>query len=295
MTTLDKCPSCQATVFSKWLICRDHTVSKQEFRIDSCHNCGLKFTNPRPKETEIGAYYESKEYISHTNEGQGLFDKIYRQVRQWAVDNKLKLLSELNPKKGNLLDIGCGTGFFVTQAKADGWQVSATEPGQKPRKVAANSAQIQVAETIFDLEKQGRGGVYDLITMWHVLEHVHQLHETINWIKTHLKPAGKLIVAVPNHQSYDAEVFKEKWAAYDVPRHLYHFSADSMAHLMAQHDLKIESIKPMKFDAFYVSLLSTKYKFGQTNPILAFWTGLLSNLKADPKSYSSLIYVISNK
>ena len=293
MITLDKCPSCGATAFSDWLICRDHTVSKNEFTIVGCNNCQLKFTNPRPKETEIGAYYESEEYISHTNQGQGLFDKIYRQVRQWAVNSKLELMTSLKPQKGHLLDIGCGTGFFVSQAKANGWRVSATEPGQKPREEASQATQIDVAETIFELEQQGRGGAYDVITMWHVLEHVHQLNETIAWIKQHLKPEGKLIVAVPNHQSYDAQIFKEHWAAYDVPRHLYHFSADSMTQLMAQHDLKIETIKPMKFDAFYVSLLSTKYKFGQTKPINAFWNGLLSNLKAGQNSYSSLIYVIS--
>ena len=293
MHTLDKCPSCQATLFSDWLICKDYTVSNQQFKIVGCQKCGLKFTNPRPDETEIGAYYESEAYISHTNEGKGLIDFVYRQVRKLAVKSKIELINNLRTNKGQLLDIGCGTGYFMSQAKENGWVVAATEPGQKPREEAARLAQIEVKETIFDLDRQGGGKPYDIVTMWHVLEHVHELHGTIGWIKDHLTTNGKLVVAVPNHESYDAKVFQEHWAAYDVPRHLYHFSATSMRELMLQHRLKIETIKPMKFDTFYVSLLSTKYKYGVTKPLQAFWTGLLSNLKADQKQYSSLIYVIS--
>lgn len=295
LETQPQCPVCQSTRFNDFLQVKDHTASQAKFRIVACDSCGFKFTNPRPPAEEIGKYYESAEYISHHDEARDLMSTIYNQVRNYTTQQKIKLLDRIVENKGKLLDVGSGAGFFLSQAKAAGWQVSGTEPDAQARAIGQSRVGEDIFETIDD--PFFRSTQYDAITMWHVLEHVHRLNETMDWLRQHLAEKGKLFIAVPNSESDDAQAFKENWAAYDVPRHLYHFSKKSIRQLAEKHGFRVQEILPMWFDAYYVGLLSTRYQSGKTSLPQSVWQGTISNWKgrkaADGSpNTSSLIYVL---
>lgn len=290
MEQINNCPVCQSQTYEDYLNVKDYTVSQEQFKIVTCQKCGFKFTNPRPEENAIGEYYKAESYISHTNTSKGLISKIYQKVRKFTLKGKTKLINRLNPNKGKLLDVGCGTGMFLNVAREDGWIVNGIEPDAGARKIAEQTNHIKIkSEILISFQNE----TFDIITMWHVLEHVHQLNNTIEWLKERLTKDGKLIIAVPNHESKDAEIYKEKWAAYDVPRHLYHFSQNSIKELFAKHGFELKETLPMKFDSFYVSMLSSKYQNGKINYVKAFVDGLKSNISAakNNQNYSSLIYV----
>jgi 2-polyprenyl-3-methyl-5-hydroxy-6-metoxy-1,4-benzoquinol methylase len=288
------CPVCGSPGISKIITAKDHTVSHEKFDIFHCANCQLRFTQDVPDAAAIGKYYKSENYISHSNTSKGLVNRVYQMVRKRANRQKRKLIEKVTGiQKGNLLDIGSGTGYFAAEMKNAGWDITGLEPDSDARKIAweFNKIELLATDKLFQLAANS----FDVITLWHVLEHVHDLKKYVRQCRDLLKENGKLFVAVPNYGSYDAEVYKENWAAYDVPRHLYHFSPTAMKHLMETEGLKIIDIKPMWFDSFYVSLLSSKYKKGTTNWLGAIFTGLRSNLKtmSDVKKCSSLIYIIS--
>lgn len=289
---LDNCPVCSKTDLKNFLICKDNTVSQESFVIVECVNCSFKFTNPRPDKDSIGSYYESEDYISHSNTSSGLISKAYQTVRSITIGQKVDLINKHSQAKGKLLDYGCGTGHFLTACKKDGWQISGIEPSDKARA----QAEEQTGEKI------GTGDLsalepasFDIITLWHVLEHVHDLNGLMTSFASLLKPDGKLIIAVPNSDSFDAQMYKEYWAAYDVPRHLYHFNQATMKRLLKKHKFQLVETKPMMFDSYYVSMLSEKYKQGRTNIVKSVINGLKSNLHAmqHQKNYSSLIYISS--
>lgn len=288
------CPVCGAAGISKVYTVKDHTVSQKHFDIYHCSSCQVRFTQDPPPESEIGSFYKSKNYISHTDTSKGLINRIYRYVRTRAVNQKRKLIETVTGKqKGTLLDVGSGTGYFAAAMKNAGWEVTGLEPDEGAREVAKeqHSLTLLPSAELFNLP----GNKFDVITLWHVLEHVHDVKKYISTFKKLLADNGRLFIAVPNYKSHDAKIYKEHWAAYDVPRHLYHFTPDTMKYLMHEAGLKIIAIKPMWFDSFYISLLSSKYKNGSTNWLGAFWTGLISNFKAmnDVKKCSSVIYIIS--
>lgn len=293
MLTLDKCPVCGSNQFEPFLVCKDYTVSKQDFPIVSCKACGFKFTNPRPADNQIGAYYKSENYISHTNTKKGIVNKLYHLVRNITLKNKFKLTSEY-VSRGTIMDYGCGTGMFLNYCKEQGWEAYGMEPDDEARKLAIEHG-LSLFSDKQTIETHLPDKQFDVITLWHVLEHVTDLQETLAFFKKHLSSSGVLIIAVPNHVSYDAAYYKEYWAAYDVPRHIYHFDISSMSKLMGSAGFDLKKSLPMKYDSFYVSMLSEKHKTGSTNLIKAFWIGLMSNLKAkDSNHYSSTIYVFKH-
>ncbi len=288
----NNCPACSSANIAFALKAKDETVSHQYFEVWQCNNCTLRFTQDVPTEENIGSYYQSSDYISHSNTSKGIVNKLYHTVRSVTLQTKRKLVEKNSGKKtGNLLDVGAGTGAFALTMKNAGWNVTGLEPDATARANAKKDfdVELQPTENLFNLQQQS----FDVITMWHVLEHVHRLHEYLEIFYALLMPGGTLIIAVPNYTSYDAKAYAEKWAAYDVPRHLYHFSPKSMQLLLQSHNFKLASEKPMWFDSFYVSLLSEKYTSGKSNFIKAFYNGLLSNLKATskPSNCSSLIYI----
>lgn len=290
MEEISDCPVCQTNIFEKYLDVKDYTVSQKMFQIVTCKSCGFKFTNPRPSKNEIGEYYKAESYISHTNTSKGIIDKMYHAVRKYTLKDKINLINNQNPDKGKLLDVGCGTGLFLNEAREDGWTVDGIEPDAGARKIAEEINKTKIKSEVLTSFKNEE---FNIITMWHVLEHVHELNDTINWLKERLTENGSLIVAVPNYESKDAEKYQAQWAAYDVPRHLYHFSQKSIKQLFEQKGLQLEKTIPMKFDSFYVSMLSTKYQEGKINYLRAFVDGIKSNLNAKNAegNYSSLIYV----
>jgi 2-polyprenyl-3-methyl-5-hydroxy-6-metoxy-1,4-benzoquinol methylase len=273
-----------------YLTVKDHSVSKETFGLHHDEKLDLLITFPKPTETELPSYYESEDYISHTDGKRTLFEKVYQYIKNIALKNKLDLINGLQPDKGNLLDIGAGTGDFLAVAKQNGWKITGIEPNEKAKNIAINKG-ISFVENSELLEKES----FDTITMWHVLEHVPDLELQIKELKRLLKPNGTILIAVPNFNSYDAKHYGSYWAAYDVPRHLWHFSKTAIKLLFEKQDLHLQKVLPMKFDAFYVALLSEKYQKGKMNLINAFLVGLKSNFKGSRNlEYSSHIYVIKN-
>jgi 2-polyprenyl-3-methyl-5-hydroxy-6-metoxy-1,4-benzoquinol methylase len=283
-----QCPICSSTEFSPFLICKDYTVSRESFQIQECEDCGFLLTSPRPSLDTLGDYYKSNDYISHSDTQKGLINWVYHRVRKIALKNKLKLVQKYTQTKGSLLDNGCGTGAFLSTCLQAGWQADGIEPDADARDIAEKATQKSIFSTLDEVKNKK----YDAITMWHVLEHIPDLNETIEKLKNLLTERGVLIVAVPNPESDDALYFKEHWAAYDVPRHLWHFKKKDIERLFKKHSCNMKAICPMPFDAYYISLLSTRYKTGKTQYIKALWRGFISNNKAGSTNTSSLIYVI---
>lgn len=273
------------------MICKDYSVSQESFAIVKCRQCDFLFTNPRPDQDNLYKYYQSENYISHTNKSNNPVNYVYKIARHFAINQKLRLLAKYH-KTGNLLDYGCGTGEFIKKGKEKGWDVT----GYEPTAGAYEGMDDSIKPYIFkSLDTTAYKKHFHVITLWHVLEHISDLEATMKQLKKMLRPDGILIIAVPNNESYDADHYKEFWAAYDLPRHLYHFSKKTMKQLITSHKLKLKTIYPMPLDAYYVSLLSEKYKTGASNFLKAFSIGLKSNQEAkrNAKNYSSLIYVVS--
>ena len=283
---LEECPICKHSKFTNYLICDDHSVSGESFALVKCDNCALVFTNPRPDNASLSSYYQSDQYISHTDKGNSLINFVYKIVRKYTISQKVKLVTRLNNGTGNLLDFGCGTGDFIKAANKKGWHSYGYEPDKQANKLASEKNPERILEKIENTDK-----TFDIITAWHVIEHVSDLSNTIKILKQVLKPNGHLIIALPNHHSFDAKHYKEYWAGYDVPRHLYHFDPQSIKSFASSFKLKLIKTLPMKFDSYYVSMLSEKYK-SKGNLINALNIGLKSNKKArKTNEYSSLIYI----
>jgi len=294
MTVAQPCPICGHTSITSFPGVQDFTVSKEMFSLNTCSSCSFLFTSNPPDKFSIGKYYQSDTYISHTDGKKGFVEQVYQLVRKRTVSGKRKLVQDaVNKIQGTILDYGCGTGAFLHEMNSCGWSIMGIEPdaGARAKAEKATSSTIFLPDQLSDLESCE----FDAVTMWHVLEHVHDLDWTIQQVKRVLKPSGKLFIAVPNNDAFDANYYGKFWAAYDVPRHLYHFTPATMKVLMNKHGFNIIETKPMWFDSFYVSMLSEKYKTGKMNYITAFFVGLLSNLNAlfHKGKCSSQIYVIS--
>lgn len=290
------CPACGSSHINHVLDAKDYTVTQQLFQIWECSRCTIRFTQDVPTEEEIGRYYQSDDYISHSDTSKGLVNSLYHKVRERSLNNKRQLIDQYVTARPNdtlrLLDVGCGTGAFLNHMRQYKWSVEGIEPSADARNRAAKLYNLLVysPEKFFDSSLHH----FDAITLWHVLEHVHLLHEYLERLKELLLPNGTLFIAVPNYTSYDAKAYGNYWAAYDVPRHLYHFSPASMRLLLDGHGLQLKAVKPMWFDSFYVSMLSSKYKTGKQSVITGGITGAFSNINAllNKEHCSSLIYVI---
>ena len=294
------CPGCDSSSVKFVLDTKDYSISGRSFSIWECANCTLRFTQDVPDSDSIGPYYKSENYISHTNTSMGFVNRLYQIVRKKTLRQKRRLICKTTGKqRGTLLDVGSGTGAFVNEMKQNGWEVTGLEPDEDARRVAKESFHCELKST--DVLLSLPENAFDAITLWHVLEHVHDLKNYLHQFKKLLKPDGRLVIAVPNYTSFDASVYRQYWAAYDVPRHLYHFSPLSMKLLVHKNGMRIIKYKPMWFDSFYVSFLSSKYKNsgqdrqGKTNWLAASWNGFVSNLQAllDKRKCSSVIYIIS--
>ncbi len=273
-----------------FLTVTDYSVSKEVFDLYYDEELDMLITHPQPDLDILGKYYESADYISHTDSKRSLFEKAYHIVKSIALKNKRNLINSLQPNKGRILDIGAGTGEFLSVAKQNGWETIGVEPSDKAKQIAINKG-ISFVATLSELENHS----FDVISMWHVLEHVPDLDHQIKELKRLLKPTGSLIIAVPNFKSFDAQHYGKFWAAYDVPIHFWHFSKTAIKKLFQKEQMELVQILPMKFDSFYVSLLSEKYKNGKMNFFKAFFIGFWSNLKAKSNlEYSSHIYTLKN-
>jgi 2-polyprenyl-3-methyl-5-hydroxy-6-metoxy-1,4-benzoquinol methylase len=286
---LDLCPICKNAKFSNYLICKDYSVSGESFAIVQCTKCELIFTNPRPDEESMPTYYKSENYISHTNKDSNpIISQIYKYVRSISLANKLKLINKYSTGE-KVLDFGSGTGNFVHYLNRHGKDAFGIEPNSNARNIAKAKQKDHFFESLEEINSK-----FDIITAWHVIEHVSELRGTIKQLRKLLKKEGLLFIAVPNINSYDAKKYQEYWAGLDVPRHLYHFTKDSIKQLAKKTKLKIKEVYPLVYDSYYVSLLSERYQNGKNNYLKAFQSGKTSNKEARKTGeYSSLIYILS--
>ncbi|MCM4167855.1 methyltransferase [Arenibacter sp. H213] len=272
-----------------YLECKDHSVSGETFRLTYDHNKDMLVTETRPENLE--EYYKSEAYISHTDSNKTVIEKLYQAVKIVNLKSKTQLINKYSNDEKCLLDVGAGTGDFLIAAQKKGWKTIGVEPNHKAREKAKEKG----VEVVAHLETVAKKK-FNTITLWHVLEHLPDLEEQIKVLTGLLSENGTLIIAVPNYKSYDAIHYKQYWAAFDVPRHLWHFSKQSIEVLFGEHGFKIIKTKPMLYDAFYVSILSEKYKSKKQRFIKALWIGLKSNfLGWRSKEYSSHIYILKKE
>ena len=284
---LSKCPVCNATAFNTVVDTVDYSTSKENFSVVQCTSCSHMFTNDRIVEKEIGPYYDNPDYISHTDDQKGLFAKVYQTLRKVNLRRKCSYVAQF-VTKGRVLDYGCGTGQFLEALTLEGHDAQGVEINAAARDKASRFG--RVSESIKEVE-----GDLDVITMWHVMEHVYDLHDLVEAFKKRLKKGGALIVAVPNPESPDAKHYGKYWAAWDVPIHVHHFTKNSMVQFLGSHDFKLHDIIPMDMDAYYISLLSEQYKSGASKKspkhwLSAVYQGFKSNNKAGNQNTSSLVY-----
>lgn len=271
----------------------DLSVSNEEFELVLNQEYGYLETRPKPELSLLPNYYKSEDYISHSDSKRNLFEKSYHLVRKIALKHKVSFINSISSSNKNLLDIGCGTGDFLRAAQKHQWHVTGIEPNQSARNIANQKTKQRVFDTDQLLKLDTH--TFDVITLWHVFEHLSNPESQIKQLKRLLKPNGILLIAVPNYKSFDAIHYKRFWAAFDVPRHLYHFCRSSVDKLVSKQDMTITRVKPLIFDAFYISLLSEKYKHATLYFLRAFFIGLLSNIRGlMSREYSSLLYVIKN-
>lgn len=285
----EECPICGHPKFQNFHICTDHTVTCESFALVKCTQCTHVFTNPKPTDEHLAAYYQSAQYISHANAITSLTDLLYKLVRIYTLRKKRKLIEELaKGQEKSLLDFGCGTGHFLHACKKHGWRVTGVEPNSSARK-QAQQGDTPVEESLTTIKEK-----YAIITSWHVLEHTTDPVSVVRELRSKLQDGGHIIIALPNHASYDAKYYGKYWAGYDVPRHLSHFNRSSFKSLADKTKLKIQDIRPMTFDAFYVSILSEKYQRHPGALLKGLQIGRKSNASAKlTGEYSSLIYLLT--
>jgi 2-polyprenyl-3-methyl-5-hydroxy-6-metoxy-1,4-benzoquinol methylase len=294
MEKLINCPVCLGEEFKEVISCTDYTTTKEAFVICQCSGCSFRFTNPRPDINESGKYYQSDDYISHTDSKKGLLNKLYQVARDYMIATKYKsTVKKYNAK--SLVDYGCGTGDFLKYCNDKGHKTIGLEIDNSARNIAINKGCKEVYEPSYLSNISTDSS--DIITLWHVLEHIHDLHPTVKHFNRILNENGTLVIAVPNYEAYDAKYYGKYWAAYDVPRHLYHFNVASMTRLMNDEGFKLIETRTMKLDPFYIALLSNKYKSGGMHPIKAAYIGIVSNLKTifSIKNSSSIIYIFKKQ
>lgn len=282
------CPACDSSVWKSVFDVTDHSISHETFRLIKCEGCGLIATSPRPDDDKLGDYYKSEKYISHSGTSKGFVNAIYLQARNYALSWKHRIINKLTEKK-TILDFGCGTGEFLQFMQQKGWAVS----GMEPSSIARDKAEKLISKQIYTSE-EAITGQHDIVSLWHVLEHISNPDQTISKLKSVMSENASLIIAVPNCPSYDAWYYGEHWAGYDVPRHLWHFNRKAMVLFLRKHGLTVKQILPMKLDAYYVSMLSEKYKNAGSLAALikGTWRGFHSNIGANKTGeYSSLIYI----
>ena len=283
------CPWCTSKNTHLHLMLKDYFLTQEPFEIVQCDDCGLLFTIPRPAPDAMGRYYKSEVYFSHRENNRGFIPRVYESVKSINMRHKVALATS-GLSKGKLLDIGCGVGDFIHSVECAGWQCVGIEPSADAITIAQQRVHAEILSLV-DLSSLD-DGMFDVITMWHVLEHVDDLHSEIVQLHRLLKPGGRLVVAVPNYCSYDADYYQDRWAAYDVPRHLNHFSKRVLFSILQSSGFVFDSFDKLQWDAFYISYMSEK-SVGHSLPLVrGFFTGLRSNLKARKTGeWSSLVFV----
>lgn len=288
----DCCPLCGSKRIAPYLRVRDHSISGEYFPIWRCADCTFTFTQDAPGPEEIGPYYKSENYISHSDNKEGLVNRLYHRARTYMLERKFDLVDRLAKGKV-LLDVGTGTGYFPHHMQTRGYRVTGVEIDADARAYGSEKFGLDVHPPTY-LREGATPGHYDVITLWHVLEHLYTPREDLRRFHELLKPDGVLVIAVPNLESADAAAFGADWAAYDVPRHLWHFSPATLGKLAAQAGFEVTETHQMPLDPFYVSIMSSRYRSGGGGLLTGGVRGLQSFLTGwrDARRGSSVIYVL---
>lgn len=290
------CPLCGSSNIKKQFTCKDHFATGELFDIYHCHECSFAFTQGVPDEKEIGPYYDTPTYVSHSDTDKGLVNKLYHIVRGIMLRRKVSLIKRLTMlRSGNLLDYGAGIGYFAKAMQNTGWSITAIEKSQQAREYAQRNLGINMKPEEYLATIEDR--TFDVVTMWHVMEHIQQFDSFWDTLYRILDDSGIAVIAVPNSASYDAEYYRENWAAYDVPRHLWHFTPSTIMNWGLKHGFILERQYTMPFDGFYISMLSERYKGSKCATLRGIWNGLLGWLATFDKcsASSSIIYVFRKK
>ncbi|MBQ8957315.1 MAG: class I SAM-dependent methyltransferase [Bacteroidales bacterium] len=289
----NKCPWCESDKAQINLWLKDEFLSHEDFHICECLGCGLLYTMPRPNKDKIGAYYKSEEYYSHQENKKGFIPKIYETVKSFNLKNKYKMATA-EKTQGKLLDIGCGVGDFIHTAEQKGWECLGVEPSEDARNIAKTRINANIIESE-ELE-QIPNESFDVITMWHVLEHVDNLKWQVEQLQRIVKQNGRIVIAVPNYKSYDGQFYENLWAAYDVPRHLSHFNKSTITKIFKSNGLELKKTKKLTWDAYYISYMSEQYKHHSFALLRGAYRGFISNCKARRSGeWSSMVYVFEKK
>ena len=285
----DKCPWCGSENAQLHLELKDLFLTQEPFKILECKECGLLYTTPRPNKDEIGRYYKSEEYYSHQENKEGFIPKVYEKVKSVNLKNKYGIATE-GKGKGKALDIGCGVGDFLHTMEQHGWDCTGVEPSEDAKAIAKKRIKGQLLSS--EEQENLPDSSFDLITMWHVLEHVDDIRWQIQQLHRLCKPGGRIIIALPNYKSYDGQYYKAEWAAYDVPRHLNHFNKETLIKILEESGLRHVKTEKLVWDAYYISYMSEKYRKHSIPLLRGAFRGLVSNCKARKTGeWSSLVYV----
>ena len=285
----DKCPWCGSENAQLHLELKDLFLTQEPFKILECKECGLLYTTPRPNKDEIGRYYKSEEYYSHQENKEGFIPKVYEKVKSVNLKNKYGIATE-GKEKGKALDIGCGVGDFLHTMEQHGWDCTGVEPSEDAKVIAKKRIKGQLLSS--EEQENLPDSSFDIITMWHVLEHVDDIRWQIQQLHRLCKPGGRIIIALPNYKSYDGQYYKAEWAAYDVPRHLNHFNKETLIKILEESGLRHVKTEKLVWDAYYISYMSEKYRKHSIPLLRGAFRGLVSNCKARKTGeWSSLVYV----
>lgn len=285
----DKCPWCGSENAQLHLELKDLFLTQEPFKILECKECGLLYTTPRPNKDEIGRYYNSEEYYSHQENKEGFIPKVYEKVKSVNHKNKYGIATE-GKEKGKALDIGCGVGDFLHTMEQHGWDCTGVEPSEDAKVIAKKRIKGQLLSS--EEQENLPDSSFDIITMWHVLEHVDDIRWQIQQLHRLCKPGGRIIIALPNYKSYDGQYYKAEWAAYDVPRHLNHFNKETLIKILEESGLRHVKTEKLVWDAYYISYMSEKYRKHSIPLLRGAFRGLVSNCKARKTGeWSSLVYV----
>jgi 2-polyprenyl-3-methyl-5-hydroxy-6-metoxy-1,4-benzoquinol methylase len=289
------CPLCHSVNIEHYLSTKDHMLTGEAFEIWNCDACGFIFTQNTPPAGEIGKYYQSSEYISHSDTRKGLMNRLYHIARNFMLGRKYHMVHKVAKGK-RLLDIGCGTGYFPAYLKRKGYDVAGVEVDPKAREFAGKEFGLAVYTPDEFLHNKIHGK-YDVITLWHVLEHLEDFNLYLEKMIDQLAPGGSMVIALPNCLAFDARHYKEYWAGYDVPRHLWHFTPSTLKILAGKHGLKVTGMKRLPLDPFYNAMLSGKYRKNKLFMISGIIIGKLAYLESlfNLKKSSSIVYFINHK